>query len=335
MRFDYTDEQHEIRQIAVDILASRCTLEDVRQAAEARTYDETLWKEIAELGWLGIGISEKHGGQGLGMVGVSILLEAMGYAVAPVPALGATMAATILETAGSAEQRAEWLPRLAQGDVRAALVLPEGPCPDVVGADLFMVVDELGYGELVLATDADVQEFDTIDETRRYGSVAGVGTPLPGDVRAGLKRACVAVAAELVGVCQRALDMTVAHVKDRKQFGTAVGAFQAVSHRCVEMLLMTESARSTTLFAAWACDSDPAHAADAAAVAKAVASDAGRDVPGAAIQAHGGVGFTWEGGLHWLYKRGQLDAVVLGGASTHRARIAETLFGRSMPTPAR
>ena len=147
----------------------------------------------------------------------------------------------------------------------------------------------------------------------------------PGDVGAGVDRALVAVGSELVGVCDRALEMTVAYVKERKQFGVPVGAYQAVSHRCAQMLLDTEKARSTAAFAAWTADADPERLAEAAAMAKAAASDAGREVTASAIQAHGGIGFTWEADVHWLFKRAQIDAALLGGAKRHRARLAAIL----------
>jgi alkylation response protein AidB-like acyl-CoA dehydrogenase len=116
--------------------------------------------------------------------------------------------------------------------------------------------------------------------------------------------------------------MTVDYVKERKQFGTPVGAFQAVSHRCAQMLLETEIARAATAEAAWTADADPGRLAQCAAQAKATASDAGRSVTASAIQAHGGIGFTWEADVHWLYKRAQVDAALLGGAKEHRARLA-------------
>jgi alkylation response protein AidB-like acyl-CoA dehydrogenase len=119
--------------------------------------------------------------------------------------------------------------------------------------------------------------------------------------------------------------MTVAYVKERRQFGVPVGAYQAVSHRCAQMLLETEQARSLSAYAAWTADADPVRLAEAAAMAKAAASDAGRDVTASAIQAHGGIGFTWEADVHWLYKRAQLDAALLGGAKHHRARLAAML----------
>jgi alkylation response protein AidB-like acyl-CoA dehydrogenase len=123
--------------------------------------------------------------------------------------------------------------------------------------------------------------------------------------------------------------MTLAYVKERKQFGVPVGAYQAVSHRCAQMLLDTEKARSTTAFAAWSADADPDGLAEAAAMAKAAASDAGREVTASAIQAHGGIGFTWEADVHWLFKRAQIDAVLLGGAGRHRAHLAAILARRA------
>jgi alkylation response protein AidB-like acyl-CoA dehydrogenase len=119
--------------------------------------------------------------------------------------------------------------------------------------------------------------------------------------------------------------MTVEYVKDRKQFGVPVGAYQAVSHRCAQMLLDTEKARSTASFAAWTADADPDGLPAAAAMAKAAASEAGREVTAAAIQMHGGIGFTWEADVHWLYKRAQLDAALLGGAKRHRRQLARIL----------
>jgi alkylation response protein AidB-like acyl-CoA dehydrogenase len=142
-----------------------------------------------------------------------------------------------------------------------------------------------------------------------------------------LDGAAAAVAAELVGVCQRALDMTVAYVKERRQFGVPVGAFQAVAHRCARMLLQTEAARSAAYFAAWAADAAPDRLAQAAGLARATAGDAGRAVTASAIQAHGGIGFTWEADVHWLYKRAQLDAALLGPAPAARIALARTVAG--------
>jgi alkylation response protein AidB-like acyl-CoA dehydrogenase len=171
----------------------------------------------------------------------------------------------------------------------------------------------------------------TIDPTRRFARVTGDGEPLAAGAAG---RMLAAIAAELVGICQRALEMTLEYVKDRKQFGVPVGSFQAVSHRCAQMLLHTESARSAAYFASWAADADPARLNEASALAAAAAATAGPEVTGSAIQAHGGIGFTWEADVHWLYKRAQLDTALLGGARRHHATLARAAAARVAATAA-
>src|SRR3954454_4531807 len=333
MNFDLSDDQQEIKRTARELLASRSTMERVRTAAEAGRYDDDLFKEIAELGWPGIAIAEENGGQGLGTVELAVLLEELGYACAVTPFLGSVLASLVIEHAGSAEQRSKWLPGLASGELRGALGTPDELIPDAPGAAVIVLADvDAGTASLIDGSSANVEEVAGIDPTRRYGRVEPGGEPLEGDVAAALDRATIAVSAELVGVCQRALDMTVDYVKERKQFGRPVGSFQAVQHKAAQMLRDTESARSAAYFAAWAADADPELLAIAAAMAKTTASDGGRAVTGDAIQLHGGLGFTWEAYLHWLFKLAQLDSRVRGGAGTHRARIARLAAGERTAT---
>ena len=335
MDFGYTDDQREIQRTARDLLADRASPERVRENAEAGRHDDDLWKELSELGWPGIAVAEEHGGQGLGTVELAILSEELGRTVAPVPFVPSAMAAAIISAAGSDEQRARWLPGLASGELVGAVGTAQDGVAGLVpsGADAGVVVLVEGDGMRVLArTEAEVEPLQAIDPTRpaaRITASPGSGEPLPGDTDAGLQRALVALSAELVGVCSRALDMTVDYVKERKQFGTPVGAFQAVSHRCAQMRLETEIARATTAEAAWTADAEPQRLAQCAAQAKATASDAGRTVTASAIQAHGGIGFTWEADVHWLYKRAQVDAALLGGAKEHRARLARIVGERA------
>ena len=331
MDFGLTDDQRDIQRTARDLLAERATFARVREHAEAGTTDAALWKELCELGWPGIAISEAHGGQGLGTIELSILCEELGRVVAPVPFLASAMAACVIEQAGSPEQRERWLPGLASGETIGALASAvDGTAELVVSgaeADVIVLVEEDGTGRLVTREDAEVTPVAAIDPTRsaaRVSATDGAGEALE-DGCPGLGRALVAVSSELVGVCERSLEMTVAYVKDRKQFGVPVGAFEAVSHRCAQMLLETEQARSLAAFAAWSADADPDSLAEAAAMAKAAASQAGREVTAGAIQMHGGIGFTWEADVHWLFKRAQLDAALLGGAGRHRARVAAIL----------
>ncbi len=321
MDFDLTEEQREIKTVARELLAARSPLARVREAAEAGRYDDALWREIVELGWPGIAVAEEYGGQGLGAVELAVLLEELGYACAASPFLATAVAAAGIAAGGTEEQRERWLPGLLAGETRAGLGTPDLVI-DGAGADLAVLVDDDG-ARLVAAPQA--QPLQTIDPTRRFATAAGGGEPLAGDVADWLR---VAVAAEVVGVCQRALEMTLEYVKERRQFGVAVGSFQAVAHRCAQMLLHTESARSTAYYAAWAADAEPARLGEAAALAAAAAATAAREVPASAIQAHGGIGFTWEADVHWLYKRGEVDRALLGGTARHHAALARVAAER-------
>jgi alkylation response protein AidB-like acyl-CoA dehydrogenase len=334
MDFGFTDDQRDIQRTARDLLGERATPARVREHAEARTTDQALWRELSELGWPGIAISESYGGQGLGQIELSVLCEELGRSLAPVPFLPSAMAAAVIEHAGSPEQCQRWLPALASGETIGALgSAVDGVAELVIGgadAQTLVLVDEDGNGLALSADEVEVAPLQSIDPTRSAARIVapdGAGDPL-GDACVGLGRALISASSELVGVCDRALAMTVEYVKDRKQFGVPVGAYQAVSHRCAQMLLETEKARATAAFAAWTADADPEQLGEAAAMAKAAASDAGREVTASAIQAHGGIGFTWEADVHWLYKRAQLDAALLGGAKRHRARLAAILADR-------
>jgi alkylation response protein AidB-like acyl-CoA dehydrogenase len=339
MRFDYSDDQLEIQRTARDLLAKRSSWERVRAAAESGGgHDDALWSELVELGWPGIAVAEEDGGQGLGAVELSVLAEELGYACAATPFLGTVLAATAIATAGSGEQRAAWLPKLASGEVTGALgIVADGVAelvPDAVGAAVIVLADGEGGAVLVTPDDAAVEPVAAIDPTRRYARVTvsdGAGEALPGDASAALDRAAIAVAAELAGLGRRALEMSVAYVKERKQFGTAVGSFQAVQHRAALMLRDVEGARAAIANAAWAADAAPDRLAIVAAIAKAAASDAGKAATGDAIQLHGGIGFTWEANVHWLYKRAQMDAAFLGGGSAQRAKIAKLLAAQPAP----
>jgi alkylation response protein AidB-like acyl-CoA dehydrogenase len=335
MDFGLTDDQREIQRTARDLLAERSPFERVREHAESARSDDDLWREVCELGWPGIAVAEKYGGQGLGSIELSILCEELGSAVAAIPFLPTVLASTLIEHAGSEAQCERLLPGLASGDVKGAVgVAVDGNAELVIGAPeagvIVLVEDE---GARVLApADAEVTSTASIDPTRsaaRVSAPADAGEELAGEIAAGVDHALVAVSSELVGVCDRALRMTVEYVKERRQFGVPVGSYQAVSHRCAQMLLETEMARSATAYAAWSADADPATLPEAAALAKAAASSAGREVTASAIQAYGGIGFTWEADVHWLYKRAQIDAALLGGAKRQRARLAQVLADRA------
>ena len=322
MDFDLTEDQREIQRVARELLAARSPFAKVREAADAAEYDRRLWQEISELGWPGIAVAEELGGQGLGSVELAVLLEELGYACAATPFFSTAVAATVIQACGSRQQRERWLPGLVSGELRAGV----GTAELATDADGAAVVVLLDGDQARLIAEPQTEALATIDPTRRFGRVNGDGEPLEPGATA---RVQAALAAELVGVCQRALDMTLQFVKERKQFGVPVGSFQAVSHRCAQMLLHTESVRSAAYFAAWAADADPERLPEAASLAAAAGATGGREVTASAIQAHGGIGFTWEADVHWLYKRAQLDTAQLGSASRHHAALARAAAARA------
>ncbi|MGH2868040.1 MAG: acyl-CoA dehydrogenase family protein [Solirubrobacteraceae bacterium] len=322
MDFGLTEDQREIKNVARELLTARSPWPTVRAAAEAASYDAALWREIVELGWPGIAVAEEHGGQGLGAVELAVLSEELGYACAATPFLSTAVTAAVIQATGSEAQRERWLPGLVSGELSAGLGTMD-LVADGEGADVVVVLED---GQARLIAGPQAQAVVMIDPTRRFARVSGDTEPLGAGAAA---RVYAALAAEVVGVCQRALEMTLEFVKDRKQFGVPVGSFQAVAHRCAQMLLLTESARSTAYFAAWAADADPDRLGEAAALAAAAASRGGREVTASAIQAHGGIGFTWEADVHWLYKRAQLDAAMLGGTARHHATLARAAAART------
>ena len=319
MDFDLNEDQREIKSVARELLGARSTWARVREAATAGAYDDRLWREICELGWPGIAVSEENGGQGLGIVELAVLLEELGYACAAVPFLSTALAAAVIDRHGSGEDRERWLPGLVSGEVRAGVGRGE------------LLADGAGASLAVLVADPSADELITIDPTRRFATLDAPGAELGAGAGA---LVTTAVAAELVGVCQRALEMTLDYVKERRQFGVPVGSFQAVSPRCAEMLLHTESARSAAYYAAWAADAGAdgsVSPGEAAALAGAAAATGGREVAASAIQAHGGIGFTWEADVHWLYKRAEVDRALLGGATVHHAALARAAAARLVP----
>ena len=370
MYFDLNDEQPAIKSTAKEFLAARYKSERIRElAASEAGFEQSDWEEMAELGWPGLALPEEWGGQGLGIVELAVLFEEMGYALAPSPLLSNTVAGLVLATVGDDAQRERWLAPLARGELRGTPALFEAGTSATIGefgmeakgdgdgvvldGEKVLVMDAASADFLVVATadgrrhlverDADgvtVVPEKSIDPTRRLYAVRFEGVRVApeatlaggqGDYEPVLWRACTAIAAESTGVAQRTMEMAVEYAKERQQFGRPIGAYQAVSHRCAQMLLETENSRSAVYGAAWAADAAPESLPLAASMAKAYASDAGWRVPDASIQVHGGIGFTWEHDLHFFLKRGKANAATFGTASWHRERVADPFWPTSAP----
>ncbi|HVA03112.1 MAG TPA: acyl-CoA dehydrogenase family protein [Acidimicrobiales bacterium] len=254
---------------------------------------------------------------------------------------------------------AEWARRLSRGEATGAVAwsrrvdavaarrdddgtwrLTGRSDPVVEGplADVLLVFAETGGGPAVFALvagEAGTRPRDepAMDRTRSIGWLELDDRPalwLGDDRFAGavLDRALVAVCAEMLGAADVVLAMTVQYAQDRVQFGRPIGGFQAVKHRCADMLVDVEGMRSAAYYAAWAVGAGDPEAAVAASAAKVWCSDAARRVMASGLQVHGGIGFTWEHDLHLFLKRSQLDQVTFGDGAHHRERIARILRWR-------
>jgi alkylation response protein AidB-like acyl-CoA dehydrogenase len=333
MYFALTDDQREFDAAVRGYLAERFDLEAVRGVFEDTAGDghpSSLWKAAAEQGWLAVTVPEENEGLGLGLVEAQVIARALGAGVAPGPWRGTVLAAEAVRLAGSDEQKAAWLPKLAGGEAVGAFTL-RGSAPGMLTAVEFggvadVIVARSGDG-LALVTGATATPQGSYDGTTRLASVeAGAGEALPGataEVIAELEaRATVLVAADLVGIAREAVSRTVAYDKERSQFGVPVGSFQAIKHALADLHVAVTLAEHAALYAAHAVDAGLDGADLAVAVAKAKASDTAIAATAAMIQYHGGIGYTWEHEAHFYYKRAKRLAGQFGDADAQRERIA-------------
>ena len=371
MNFDLTDEQRMLQEAAREFLAARLKSEQIRALAESDdAFSEDLWREMSDLNWPGLMVSEQYGGQELGTIELAVLTEQLGYALAPGPIFSSMLAAIALETAATDQQKERYLAPLATGEQRGTLALWDAGAgwspadvtlePEATGGGYllrgeklfvldaatadFLIVGATGDRRFIVDRDAEglsIVPTETIDATRKQYAVRLDGVKVGAEAAFGGEgamgparvRAYIALAAELTGVAQRALEWAVEYAKERKQFNRPIGAYQAVSHRCAQMLLETEGARSASYYAAWAADNEPETAELAASMAKAYASDAGTRVTGASLQVHGGIGFTWEHDLHLWLKRAVAGSVMFGDARWHRERVARLVIDQQPQEP--
>jgi len=353
MYFDLNENQALLRDSAREFFAGECPMASVRRAAESDTaYDPALWAKLAAQGYSGIIVDEVHGGVGLGIVELVLLMEEAGRALLPGPLFATVaMAGTVIDACANPAQKQKYLGPIAHGDTRSTLAFVEPKSGwDRAALQLAAKNGRLS-GEKLFVADAAVA--NTIVVIARDGvyvvdaKASGVSiTPMAGmdltrklyavsltdvaadelDAVASLDRALdiatTALAAEMVGGMQRTLDITVDYAKTRKQFGKPIGSFQAVQHQCADMYLETESARSAVYYAAVALQDGAADASASVSIAKLYASDASRTVGNRGIQVHGGMGFTWENDLHLYYRRAKASETMLGDATFHRERLA-------------
>ncbi|HEY4401345.1 MAG TPA: acyl-CoA dehydrogenase family protein [Acidimicrobiia bacterium] len=351
MDFELSDDQLALRDGARELLDGLAPTTRVRTVVDAGGgIDHGLWKAMVEQGWTAVEVPDDRGGLGLGAVEVAVLVEEIGRHVAPAPFLPTLLALGALARAG----RDDWAERLAGGDaigcvawsrpgrggVRASgdrLTGRSDPVPFAPSADVAVVVAETGDGPALYALELGEHERPerepAMDLTRELGWLRFDDTPAErmgagAEVDALLDRGAAFTAAEMLGGAARAMDMAVEYAKDRVQFGRPIGSFQAVKHRCADMLVDVEGMRSSAYWAAWCIGAGHEDASVAASTAKIWCSDASKRVMASALQVHGGIGFTWEHDLHLFLKRAQLDQVSFGDAAFHRQRLADLLRPR-------
>jgi alkylation response protein AidB-like acyl-CoA dehydrogenase len=365
--FQFTPEQQDLRRAVRRFCAERVGEQMVRRLMETDTgHDPALWARLGgELGVLGLAVPEELGGAGGGLVDQAVVAEELGAALVPGPLFGTVgLAVPALVALGSDELHPGLLTELVDGSRTAGFAVPDrggrfdrdrvtvtaadgalsGELAQVVdgGADVLLVAARIGDGTGLYVTEGgDRTPLSTLDRTRRQARVRFDATPArllatgadaEAAITAALRTGAALLAAEQVGGAQRLLDLTVAHAGTRLQFGRPIGSFQAVKHRCADMLVLVEHARSAAYHAAWALQGGTDDPDLAVSVAQATCSEAYQQVAQAAIQLHGGIGFTWEHPAHLYYKRAVTDAALLGSAAEHRERIAQLVLDQAAPT---
>jgi alkylation response protein AidB-like acyl-CoA dehydrogenase len=373
--FALSSDQLLLRNSARSYLDEHCKPGTVRALwDDPRGMSDVMWKEMAQLGWLGLALPEAHGGSDLGMVETAILLDELGRVAAPTPYLTTVLAAHAIARAGTGAQKDRWLPAIASGGVRATVALVDADLdwdPAATGtraerrgtgyalsgvkqfapwahvAQVLLIPARAPEGLALFLVDPASRGLAmtpviAMDPSAHWVTLALDGVPVAGDAVVGtpgdagplledlLRRGAVGAAAEMLGTARRCLDMSVSYAKVREQFGQPIGSFQAIRHKCAEMLLDVENSHAATYYAAWALDAGAEDQDMAASVAKAYVGDAARKVCGESIQVHGGIGFTWEFDLHLYFKRAKALEPMYGDADHHRERLVRHITGGSL-----
>ena len=339
MHFAFDDEQAALRESARRFLADHA---DPRAALASGRWDPALWKRISEeLGWPGLTIPERYGGFEFGQVGVTAVMEELGRALACTPFFATVCLGVNALLEGDDEgAREAWLPRIAAGEVTATVAHEGGTLRVEDGrlqgrrthvvdghtADLVVAVTD--DGAMYATTGGTATALQTMDATRRLARIdfdEPVGAPLGGSAARVLDLARAALAAEQVGGAEACLEMAVEYAKVRVQFGRPIGSFQAVKHKCADMLVKVESAKSAAYYAGWAAAENPQELAVMGPLAKSYCSEAYFFCAAENIQVHGGIGFTWEHDAHLYFKRAKTDELLFGTPAHHRAVLADRL----------
>ena len=325
MNFDLSEEQEMLQETVRQFLENECPATTLREIFDGDAgFEPSLWKGMAEMGLAGLHLPEEFGGAGLEILDLAVVAESLGYMAAPGPFLGHVLAGLAIAEGGSDAQKKQWLPKLATGDAIGSIALVEegGAClPEqwsvapgdklsgskkqvIFGDHADVIVVGTAGGGLALvekgAAGLEVKPSEAADRTRRLCELILADTPaqaLPeGEAAATRLRdvALVLLAADAFGGATRLVEMSVEYAKNREQFGVTIGHFQALKHQLANMAVEVEPSRGLYWYAAHAMDHAQDEAERTAAVAKAHITDRFMQVARDAVEAHGGIGFTWE-----------------------------------------
>lgn len=365
MNFEFSRDQQLLGEQARDFLQKECSPTAVRQIVDGdESYDQSLWKKIAELGWLGTVIPEEYDGLGLSYLELAIIAEELGRSLAPVPFSSTVYLATeLLLLAGSEKQKQHWLPSLATGNaIGTVAVASSNACtrsserptvsatnsvlqgemrrtPDAQLADFCIVLGSEGTDESLFLVDmrqdgVSTMPASSIDLTRNVGDVVLANTQADrlGERGQGkqhmdkaLQRAAVLFAWEQLGGSDVALEQARDYALERFAFGRPIGSFQSIKHKLAQAYVKNTLARSNCYYGIWALDNNAADLERAAAAARVSATQAYYYSSKENIHTHGGMGFTWEFDCHLYYRRAKALSVCVGGETAWKKRLVSTL----------
>jgi alkylation response protein AidB-like acyl-CoA dehydrogenase len=302
-------------------------------------FDRETWDQICELGWPGLRVDEAKGGSGLGMQEYCALAEELGVGLVPEPLVQAAMAACVLEGGALADLLSgrriflpAWQERANSLDAVGATVLADGRAngrkmfvPMAAGADAFLVSGQGGLGLVARDAPGVALDIERTQDGGHYGTLTLVDapfTPVAGSMALAIEEAALATSSYLLGVMERALEITLDYLRTRQQFGRPIGSFQSLQHRAADLKIQVALTRASVESAAATLDSVAPAPLRLAAVsrAKARAAEASLLVTRQAIQLHGGIGYTDEADIGLYLRKAMVLANQFGSASLHRAR---------------
>ena len=364
MNFEFSSDQRLLRDIARKFLEGQESIKKAREVMEGdHSYDETLWKSVIEMGWTATTIPEEFDGLGLGYLELCVIAEELGRSLAPTPFSSSIYLATeAILNHGTKEQKQNYLPKLAAGEIVGTLAHTEtttAPTQENLACELKK--DQLN-GSKIVVPDGDIANFavvsakdgnkvvlclvdlagkgveikreNTLDPSRSHASIVFKNAKVEvldskedgwTALQEVLDRAAVLFAFEQLGGAEACMNMAKEYAMGRFAFGRPIASFQAIKHKIADMYIAVELARSNCYFGAWALSTNAPELSTAAATARVSASQAFNECSKENIQTHGGMGFTWEFDCHLYYRRCRQLAANIGSQAIWKNKLISSL----------